>query len=325
MRSFARLVALLSALAIAGATNAQDGARAATFLPLWVPQSQFAGYYIAAEQGFYRQRGIEVKILPGGPERVPSEWVERGDVDFALLWLSTAIQLRARGVPVVNLAQVTQRSALMLVAKKSSGIHTPQDLNNKKIAVWAGDFMLQPTAFFNQYGLTVQTVPLAATINLFMRDGVQATTAMWYNEYHSILNAGLDPDELVTFLFAEHGLNFPEDGIYCREETLRTRPGLARAFVEASLAGWEYAFAHPDSTVATMMRYRSEARFGTNRPHQEWMLKRMRDLILPEGTTRPGVKLERQDYNRVAKALVENGLITTVPKFEALYRPFGEP
>jgi len=58
-------------------------------------------------------------------------------------------------------------------------------------------------------------------VNLFLRDGVDVVSAMWYNEYHTIINSGLNPDELTTFFFHEHGLNFPEDGIYTLEETFK--------------------------------------------------------------------------------------------------------
>jgi NitT/TauT family transport system substrate-binding protein len=66
-----------------------------------------------------------------------------------------------------------------------------------------------------KYDLTVQVVPQSFSVNLFLRDGVDVASAMWYNEYHTILNCGIDPDELTTFFFHEHGLNFPENGIYC--------------------------------------------------------------------------------------------------------------
>jgi len=66
-----------------------------------------------------------------------------------------------------------------------------------------------------KYDLTVQVVPQSFSVNLFLRDGVDVASAMWYNEYHTILNCGIDPDEPTTFFFHEHGLNFPENGIYC--------------------------------------------------------------------------------------------------------------
>jgi NitT/TauT family transport system substrate-binding protein len=50
----------------------------AVFIPQWIPQAQFAGYYVAYEKGFYRRLGLDLRILTGGPERPASEWLERG-------------------------------------------------------------------------------------------------------------------------------------------------------------------------------------------------------------------------------------------------------
>jgi NitT/TauT family transport system substrate-binding protein len=297
--------------------------RPASFIPHWLPQAQFAGYYVAYDQGLYRSRGIDLTILTGGPDRPASEWLDTGKADFATLWLSTAIQMRARGAPIVNLAQMLERSSLMLIAKKSSGISVPSDMRDKKVGVWGGDFLLQPLAFFKRNDLSVQAVPIAGTINLFLRDGVEVTVAMWYNEYHTILSSGIDPDELTTFFFHEQGLNFPEDGIYCREHTLRADPALARGFVQASLEGWQYAFAHPDEAVDVVMKYMAEAHIGTNAAHQRWMLDRMRDLIVPPDAPLTLGTLRRADYDLVAQTLKDNGWITEVPDFTAFHQPLA--
>ena len=56
-----------------------------SFIPQWQPQAQFAGYYVAYEKGFYRERGLDVKILRGGPERPPSEMLAQGRADFGTM------------------------------------------------------------------------------------------------------------------------------------------------------------------------------------------------------------------------------------------------
>jgi len=107
----------------------------ASFIPQWVPQAQFAGYYVAHERGIYKKHGIDLTIIPGGPDNPSSDLLKSGKAQFATMWLCTGIQMRAQGVKVVNIAQIMQRSALMLVAKKSSGIETPQDINGKKVGL----------------------------------------------------------------------------------------------------------------------------------------------------------------------------------------------
>jgi len=214
-----------------------------------------------------------------------------------------------------------QRSALMLVAKKANGIEKPRDMNGRKVGLWGPVFQMQPRAFFKKYDLAVQVIPQSFSVNLFLRDGVDVASAMWYNEYHTLLNCGIDPDELTTFFFHEHGLNFPEDGIYVLEETYNKDPELCTAFVLASIEGWRYAFDHPDEALAVTMRNLKKEHIPTTLVHQKWMLERMKDLILTENgedTDIGGLLIE--DYSRVARGLKSMGLIDSVPGFTSFYK-----
>ena len=90
----------------------------ATLQLQWAPQAQFAGYYMALEKGFYRDHGLEVEIVPGGPAIDPVGALKSGKADFATSFLSGAMTAAAEGVPLVNVAQVVNRSSLMIVARK---------------------------------------------------------------------------------------------------------------------------------------------------------------------------------------------------------------
>jgi NitT/TauT family transport system substrate-binding protein len=293
----------------------------AVFLPQWVPQAQFAGYYTAYKKGIYKKHGIDLAILTGGASMPPSEYLETGRAQFVTSWLSSALQMRSKGVRLVNIGQVVQRSSLMLIAKKSKGITKPADMEGKKVGLWAGDFEIQPKVLFRKAGLHVDEVRQSFSVNLFLRGGVDVASAMWYNEYHTIINGGIDPDELSTFFFSEMGLNFPEDGIYVLEDTFRRDPEMARAFVEASLEGWNYAFAHPEEAVDIVLQYAAEAKIPANRAHQKWMLARMKELILPPGEGVPFMGfLKETDYTLVARELKAEGLIKNAPDFKEFYK-----
>jgi NitT/TauT family transport system substrate-binding protein len=316
-QSFFLLVQLIFVLLGGSPASAQEmHPKKVTFIPQWTPQAQFAGYYVALEKGFYRRQGLDVTILRGGPDRPPSELLEKGVADFGSLFLSYGIQKHAQGRQLVNIGQLIQRSSLMLVARKTAGIHTPQDLNGKKVGLWGADFQVQAKAFFKEHHLSVTIVPQSATVNLFLRGGVDAASAMWYNEYHTILNSGLDAAELTTFLLADHGVSFPEDGVYCLLDTFRNDPRSCCRFVQASLEGWRYAFAHLEEALDIVMKVVDEANIPTDRAHQQWMLERMRDVICPPGLETPMGALRPEDYARVAQELAADGMIDSVPNFD---------
>ncbi len=315
---YAPLLAILALLVAATPLHAAERTlKKATFIPLWSPQAQFAGYYTALDKGIYRKHGIDLTIITGGPNYPTSEYLRKGKADFALLWLTKAIRERASGVRLVNLAQIVRKSSMMLVARKSSGIRTPADMNGRKVGLWGGEFAIPPHAFFSKYRITAREVPQSYTVNLFLRGGIDVASAMWYNEYHTIINAGLDPGELQVFFLKDQGLNLPEDGLYALESTVKSDPDLAAEFVAATLEGWEYAFAHPDEALDIVIKYMRAAKIPANRMHQKWMLARMRDLISNDGGKSVSGLLNREDYAATGEILLKSGVIRAIPDFGA--------
>jgi len=292
----------------------------ASLIPLWSPQAQFAGYYVALDKGIYRKHGIDLTIIPGGPEQSPTRLLKSGKADFAVLWLGTALQQYSAGVRLTNLAQIVQKSSLMLVARKSSGIASPADMRGRKVGLWGGDFAVPLQAFLKKYRLQVREIPQSYTVNLFLRGGIDVTSAMWYNEYHTIINSGINHEELNLFFLHDHGINFPEDGLYALEENYSKDPALADAFVKASLEGWRYAFDHPDEALEIVLKYMKEASIPANRSHQKWMLEKMRELILPNNAAEVMGQLKPSDYQSVSAELLNSGVLGSVPGFKSFIR-----
>lgn len=290
----------------------EEGFKKIVFIPQWQPQAQFAGYYVAQDKGLYRKHGLEVEVLQGGPGRPSAEWLRSGAAQFGSLFLSTAILERSRGVRLINLAQIVQRSSQLLIAKRSSRIQSLREMDGKRVGLWGAELSLVPLALFRRLGVQPVVVPQSSTVSLFLRGGVDAASAMWYNEYHTLLSAGVDPEELVVFRLAD-SIAFPEDGIYCLEETYRSDPEQACRFARASIEGWRYAFEHEEEALDIVMKRVDEAQVATNRVHQRWMLKCMRDLIQP---SRPEVAvgaLFEADYTAVASVLEGSGLTGEAP------------
>jgi NitT/TauT family transport system substrate-binding protein len=304
-------------LCAAGA-RADEALKKASFIPLWYPQAQFAGYYLALEKGIYRRHGIDLTIIDGGPEHPPAQYLRDGRADFAALWLTTALQRRSEGMALVNVAQIVPQSSMLLVALKSSGVRTLADLASKKVGLWGGDFDIPPRAVFDRNAIAVRVVQQSATVNLLLRGGVAATSAMWYNEYHTIVNSGVNPDELTVFALKDHGANYPEDGLYALQQTVDRDPQLVDAFVRASREGWDYAFDHPDEAVDVILRVMRQARLPANRMHQQWMLARLRDVMRGSSGT-----LGRADYRAVTEELQRKGLVHSVVDYDEFVRPLA--
>lgn len=319
-REMHSIIAVISVLFMACVVAFPLGAseaslKSASLMPLWSPQAQFAGYYVALDKGIYARHGVDLKILRAGPGCSPADALNTGTADFVILWLTTALQHRSAGIELVNLAQIIQRSSMMLVSKKAAGIKTIPDMDGKKVGLWEGDVSIPPRTLFAKHHIRFKEVRQSHTVNLFLRDGIDVASAMWYNEYHTILNSGIDPEELNAVFLSDQSMNFPEDGIYTMKKTLRKDPALATAFVTASLEGWRFAFDNPDEALDIVIKYMREAHLPANRIHQKWMLERMRDLMMPVNPQGTLGYLMEQDYQAVGHAIQQNGLIREYPDY----------
>ncbi|MBL0225128.1 MAG: ABC transporter substrate-binding protein [Geobacteraceae bacterium] len=314
-RAIPLLLLVLMIFTDAQSATAGTSLKKISLMPLWSPQAQFAGYYVALDKGIYALHGIDLKILKAGAGHSPAQTLKDGGADFVLLWLSTALQQRSAGVKLVNVAQMVQKSSMMLISKKSSGIKTVTDMNGKKVGLWGGDLSIPPQILFARHAVKVREIQQSGTVNLFLRGGIDVTSAMWYNEYHTLLNSGVDLEELNVLSLNEQGMIFPEDGIYTLEKTLKQDPNLARSFVAASLEGWRYAFTNPDEALDIVIKYMREAEQPANRIHQKWMLGRMQHLMSSGNVQGATGVLKEQDYQAVGNSLRKAGLIREYPEY----------
>ncbi|MEI7490331.1 MAG: ABC transporter substrate-binding protein [Bacteroidota bacterium] len=308
----------------AGTTSGRQPAgelKKITVYPYWVTTCQFAGYYVGKEKGIFRKHGIDLNILEYKPFITTDDIIKLKEADFAILWLVNAIKMRSSGINIVNIAQFSTRSSLMLLAKKSSGIRKIEDLNGKRAGIWDG-YYLQPRALFSKYHLDTKIVPIGSTNNLFLQDGVDVTNANWFDEYHAIINSGFDTNELVPFFFEKYGLNFLEDGIYCLEDKLKSDPAICVEFVKASIESWIYSLNNPDTSVAVIMRAQRKQKMPANHSHQLWMIERYRDLYLPAGKSTMNIMLNESDYMTNARILLESKEIGSIPPFRQFFIPY---
>lgn len=277
------------------------------FSPHWIPQAQFAGYYVALDQGFYKEAGLDVQILHPSASVSAFDYLKEGKADLISSFLMDGIKQRAYGVPLINIGQLSQHSALMMVAKKSSGISELKDLNGKRLGIWSTGFDDIPIALMRENNYQIDLVRVLNTINLFLMDGVDAQTVMYYNEYDQIINSGINEDELTRFFFSEYGFDIPEDGWFCLEKTYSEKKETLRKFINATLKGWEYAAQNQKYTIDLVIQEMDKVHLPNSRSHQRWMLDKILEMIAPGNKNVKRGHLMEQDYSRAVN-IIKTGL-----------------
>ena len=271
---------------------------------LWKHQSEFAGYYVADSENYFREEGVAVTLLEGGNNIDPLERLRRGEVDVAIAWLDNALTANDHGAHLVNVAQIFAGSSQEVICRVSQGIHSIRDLAGKAIGVnWKGD-KDNIRAMLREAGVDasgVQWVPRAEHGEDLVNGTVPCITGVSYNEPMWVVDAGVPASDLMTFSPADYGLPHPEDGIYVREESLKSpafRDAVVR-FIRASKRGWAYAQAEPAPTTNIVLRYARPT--STTWAYQKGMLDKLLHNI-PKNLNEFGV-INIGDYDRYVKSV----------------------
>lgn len=212
----------------------------------WQHQFQFAGYYAAIEQGYYREAGLEVELMEARPGVDPVDVVLSGEADFGV-GTSELILRRAGGDPVVVLAVIYQHSPLVLLARRDGSIDSLHDLVGRKV-------MIEPLsaelfAYLRQEGIEasrLEIVEHSLDPKALLEERVDAMSAYSTDEPYELWEKGIP---YAIFTPRSAGVDFYGDNIFTTEALLKNDPALVEAFLEASLRGWEYAVRHPEAIV----------------------------------------------------------------------------
>jgi ABC-type nitrate/sulfonate/bicarbonate transport system substrate-binding protein len=217
----------------------------------WKHQFQFAGYYQALEQGFYRDVGLDVAIREGGPGIDVAEAVAGGKADFGVC---TASVLRdwAAARRLVVLAAIFQRSPAVILVARRADISSVSDLRGRTLMDTPGSDEI--AGMLKREGVDYQSmlrVPHEGNPRDLLAGRADAMIAYSTNEPFILEQLGA---AYRTFAPAASGIDFYGDNLCTSETEVKARPDRVAAFRAASVKGWAYALANKEATVDLIIR-----------------------------------------------------------------------
>jgi NitT/TauT family transport system substrate-binding protein len=309
---------LAMVMAVAGMTAMSANAADKITVQLkWLPQAQFAGYYVAAAKGYYKAEGLDVTIKPGGPDISPVQVIAGNQADVIVNWMPDALAAREAGVPLVNIAQVFNQSGLMLTCKKASGVSTPKDLKGKTLGVWYGGneypFLNWMSKLGYKPGTDIKILKQGFNVDPLLQNQAACISTMIYNEYWQIVDAGVKESDLVTFFYEKEGVASLEDGLYVMESKLKDPAFVARMgkFVKATLKGWNDAVKDPEGAARAVVA--ADMSGSSSLKVQKRQMENVAKLITNAGTSKIGY-LEPAAYERTVKVLLAGGSSPVIKK-----------
>ncbi len=313
------MIAAVMAVGMSASSAIADNHNTVKLQLQWVTQAQFAGYYVALDKGFYAAEGLDVTILAGGPDIAPPQILAGGGADAMLNWMPSALAAREKGLPVVNIAQPFKTSGLMLTCWKDTNIKSVEDFRGKTIGVWFFGNEYPFLSWMSKVGIGtdggsngVTVLKQGFNVDPLLNREADCISTMTYNEYGQVLDAGVNPDELVTFKYEDQGVATLEDGIYILEDNLKDPVFVDKMvrFVRASMEGWKYAEENPVEAADIILD--NDETGAQNKRAQVRMMGEIAKL-----TAGSNGKLNVADFNRTVKTLLSGGsdpVISKTPK-----------
>lgn len=290
-------VAVATALLLSGCSGSSapsatssDGLTKVTLQLQWVAQAQFAGYYAAAAEGYYKDEGLDVTIVPAGTDTVPINEVAKGNADYAISWVPKVLGSIEKGVNVTDVAQIFERSGTTQISFADKGIKTPADLAGKKVGSWGYGNQWELFAGMQKAGIDtdsqISLVQQAFDMKGFLAGDIDAAQAMTYNEYAQVLETInpatgklYQPSDLNVINWNDYGTAMLQDAIWADADKLKD-PAFQDTtvkFIKASIKGWVYARDHAQDAADVVTKAGST--LGTS--HQLWMTNEVNKLIWP--------------------------------------------
>src|ERR1700730_10433306 len=218
----------------------------------WLAEPEHGGFYQALADGTYKSHGLNVTIVPGGPDVNNRILLPVGKIDFFLSAnLLQAFDAAEQNIPTVSVAAFFQKDPQVLLAHPGEGIERFEDLKKLTLLIskegLATYFQWMKAEFgFNDDQVkpyTFNPQPFLANTRVAMQGYVTA------EPYAIEKQGGFKPK---IFLIADQGFNTYSTLIEPRRELIESKPDLVRRFVDASIIGW-YHFLYGDSRAGAAL------------------------------------------------------------------------
>ncbi len=237
-----RLLAAASALAFAGcgekpATTAPaaPGEKPLTKIVLqtdWYAQPEHGGFYQAVAKGYYKEVGLDVQIVQGGPNAIPAQKVALGTTQFSIGRSDEVAIAAGRGIPLQIVGALMQRDPQAIMFHEEGGIGSFKDLDGRNIMAVPGAAWIM--LLEKKFGIKVSITPLDFGLSRFMADKRFVQQCFITNEPYYVRLQGAKPK---TLLLSDTGFS-PYRVWYTSRSYAAKNPAVVKAFTAASIRGW---------------------------------------------------------------------------------------
>lgn len=257
-RFTARLVVSTAALLGLFAAGAAAAADAPTKLTFWLnyPAAGYnAGYEMAVVKGYYKEAGLDVKIEPGNGSQITAGLIAAGKGDIGFADSAPVMKLISQGAKMKVIATILQGNPNSVTALKKTGLGSVKDMKGKSVAMPNGGSqssmfpLVLAHAGLKESDLKIVNMPANSMVPALMQGTVDVILGSVDAYTPQLASMGVKTDD---YLFVNNGAPTVSTSIVASEAFLAAHPDVAKAFVAASLKGWNAVIEDKAGGVAAM-------------------------------------------------------------------------
>lgn len=273
-----------------GKQRASNGLTPVRLQTDWYPQPEHGGFYDAQIRGYYKDEGLDVTILPGGPYVNTGQQVSSGTVQFAMGSSDNTLESVGNGVPLVAVAATMQHDPQAIMVHQDSPVHSFQDLDGHAVAIRLGastwfEYLVKRYQLRN-----VREIPATYSVANFLQDPAYIQQIFVTSEPFFARQAGAPVRAL---LISQAGYD-PYRVFLTSKSFLQQHPEIVAKFVRASLRGWRDYLVHPDDINAAIAKLNP----AMSVPQMKFSYEALRDQHFITGGAPNGADLGRFDPAR---------------------------
>lgn len=279
----------LALLSLLGCHNENSGLTPVKLQTDWYPQPEHGGFYEALLKGYYRQEGLDVKIMPGGPYVIAEQQVSLGAAQFAMGSSDKVLEAVSQGQPLVAVGATMQHDPQGIMMHAASPVHSFPELEGHTIAIKTGATWFE--YIVARYHLkNVHEIPATYSIANFLADPSYVQQIFVTSEPFFARKAGAD---IRTMLISDTGYD-PYRVFFTSQSYINDHPDVVAKFVRASLRGWRDYMADPAQVNDELLRLNPA--MAADQMQFTWQSLRDGHFIYPDGAPARAGSLDPQRW-----------------------------
>ena len=309
------LIAVVVALALEKGKKGDSTLMPVTFNLTYIPNIQFAPIYVAIDQGFFADEGLDVNLFYGNEADLVA-LVGSGNQSFMIASGEQVLLSRAQGIPVVYVAEWYQDYPVGVVSLAEKGILEPGDLKGKAIGIpglygasYIGFEALRHSALLNDTDYKLNSIGFAQVESLVTKQ-VDAAVVYVANEPTILKSKGYD----VNLIKVSDYLELVGNGLVTNEAMIKTNPGMVQSMVNALIKGILFTYDNPEKAYEISKAFVENLAAEDNAVQMEILTASM-DLWQIE---QPGVSSE-SGWSNMQQLLLDVGMLSAPIELEKAY------